>query len=237
MSFFTDYDRFGETSTVASDLERLDFRYHMIVEQNRALLEGQVVLDIASHDGRFSLAALIGGGARKVIGIEARESLVAACNETFAHYRVAPERFEFRCADIFTEIGALPRGSIDTVMVLGFMYHTARQYELIAAISALGARNVILDSRVLPNEDRPIVLLRWEETRLDSQIWDATRAQALSSEPSAGALEMWLQEFGYRTERLRPGIPVPQRATVYRNGRRVTITGTREDSAAGDDDW
>ena len=63
-NFFDDYPRFRETSNVASSLDRLNFRYSHVIDRNRRLLEGKRVLDIASHDARFTFAALRGADAR-----------------------------------------------------------------------------------------------------------------------------------------------------------------------------
>lgn len=226
--FFDDYPRFGETSTVAANFQRLNFRYRHMIERNRHLLEGKRVLDIASHDGRFTFAALVGGNAAHVTGIEARESLVENAAGTIASYGVSPDRFRLLQGDVFERIDEIEAGTIDTAMILGFLYHTARQYELIAALARRGVKNVIIDSNVLPNETRPIIRLKWEGTEKDSQIWDKTRDQVLSSTPSPGALTMILNELGYETQVLIPEIEIPRSAAQYHTGGRVTIVGTRD---------
>lgn len=224
MTFFSQHPKFGETSTVAANLDRLDFRYHHIIERNRKLLEGKRVLDIASHDGRFSFAALKGGGAKSVLGIEARDHLVENARQTFEAYNVAPSAYDFVVGDVFEEIGKLHPGTIDTALILGFLYHTARQYELFAALRDIGVQNVIVDCKVITTS-KPFVLLRMEGTQADAQIWDAGRQQVLSSIPSAAALELIMEEFGFVPERLSPEGKIPQSASVYKRGRRVTIVG------------
>jgi hypothetical protein len=226
--FFSDYPRFLETSSVAANLARLNFRYDHIIAQNKHLLEGKRVLDIASHDGRFSFAALKGVGAAHALGIEARGTLVQHSNETLAHYGIAPDRYKFVEGDVFEAINRIEPGTIDTVMVLGFLYHTARQYELASAISRLGAKAVIIDSNVIQGEARPIVKLKWEGTEQDSQIWDATRKQVLSSQPSASALRMFFEEFGFKITELEPTVSAPESAQAYRTKARVTMIGTRD---------
>jgi 23S rRNA G2069 N7-methylase RlmK/C1962 C5-methylase RlmI len=72
------------------------------------------VLDIASHDGRWSFAA-IQGGAAHVIGIEARDDRVTGVRETFRQYGVAEERFRFLAGDVFDVMaGEQPR--VDVVL-------------------------------------------------------------------------------------------------------------------------
>ena len=221
--FFSARPIFADTSTVAADLARLDFRFEHVIARNRAALEGKRVLDIASHDGRFTLAALEGAGAAHVTGIEARESLVANAEATMRQLGVADLRYRFLTGDVFETIHQIAPGSIDAVLLLGFLYHTARQYELAAAIARIGPETVILDSKVLPNAKRPVIQLEWEGTRSDAQIWDASRPKVLSSVPSAGALQMIFEEFGYDVERLEPVIEVPRAAWQYTKGVRVTM--------------
>lgn len=225
--FFTKYTIFGETSVVASDLERLNFRYDHVIERNKNLLAGQRVLDIASHDGRFSFAALRGAGAKSVLGIEAREHLVKGAEANFKTYGADPDAYRFVVGDIFEEIGNIEPGTIDTAMVLGFLYHTARQYELFSWLSRLGVKNIIVDSNVIKTE-KPFILMKLENTDHDALIWDAKRPKVLSSTPSARALEMIMQDFGYATHQLQPEGKVPQTAMQYPNKERVTIVGTRD---------
>ena len=226
--FFTKYNKFGETSTVASNLNRLDFRYEHCIERNKHLIEGKRVLDIASHDGRFTFAALRGAGAKHVVGIEARPNLVENARNTFSQYGVDPESFELITGDVFEEIKNIPTGSIDTAMILGFLYHTARQYELISMLSDLGVKSIIVDSKILRNVKKSFVLLKMEGTQTDAQIWDSSRDRVLSSVPSIGALELYLEEFGYQVTHLEPGGDVPETPQIYTNRGRVTIVGLKD---------
>ena len=75
--FFDDYPRFYSTSKTGPSRHRLGARHRAIIEGNERLLVGRRVLDIASHDGRWSFAALKSGAAH-VTGIEARPHL-AGC--------------------------------------------------------------------------------------------------------------------------------------------------------------
>jgi hypothetical protein len=83
MSFFDRYSRFFDTSGIGTRLPdgsrspRLSYRYKAIIERNQALFAGARVLDLASHDGRWSLAAL-DSGAASVTGIEGRQLYVSA---------------------------------------------------------------------------------------------------------------------------------------------------------------
>jgi predicted RNA methylase len=73
--FFDDHPRFAQTSKTGPSLHRLNARYTGLIHHHRHLIEGATVLDLASHDGRFSFAALSAGAAR-VIGVEVDGDLV-----------------------------------------------------------------------------------------------------------------------------------------------------------------
>src|SRR5205814_1234121 len=98
--FFDRYSRFYETSQTTPYRGRLNLRYEAIFAENRDVFDGATVLDIASHDGRFSLAALA-CGAKSVIGIEARPDLVEHATDTLAAYGWGPDRCSFLTGDVF----------------------------------------------------------------------------------------------------------------------------------------
>jgi hypothetical protein len=225
--FFTRHPVFTKTSTVSADIDRLDFRYTHVIERNIEILKDKTVVDLASHDGRFSFAALEGAGAKKVIGIEAREHLVQNARDTFSKFVEDSSRYEFHVGDIFDHLPNLRDLSADTIMILGFMYHTARQYEILKSISDAGIDNIILDSNVLRKVDQPYMLLKMEPTEKDSAIYDAHRPKALTAVPSKRALVLLLKEFGYKADVLKPTTDVPLSAKGYATGRRVTIVGRR----------
>jgi len=80
--FFDDNPEFLETSTTASSKRRLNLRHIGIIEENEEILRGSSVVDIASHDGRWSYAALH-AGATHVTGVEGRRHLIDATRQTF----------------------------------------------------------------------------------------------------------------------------------------------------------
>jgi hypothetical protein len=71
MDFFDQCDRFYTTSHVGNWPVRLNTRYRAIIGGNEQHLRGRRVLDVASHDGRWSFAAVQAGCAH-VTGIEAQ---------------------------------------------------------------------------------------------------------------------------------------------------------------------
>ena len=56
--FAEDYPRFMEVSELVPRPERMNERYEALFAGNRDVFDGARVLDLASHDGRYSFAAL-----------------------------------------------------------------------------------------------------------------------------------------------------------------------------------
>jgi hypothetical protein len=185
------------------------------MEQNFQLIKGKRVLDIASHDGRWSFAALQAGAAH-VTGIEPRQELINSAINTFNEYGIEPSRFEFLCGDVFDH---LSNKEFDVVFCLGFYYHTIRHAELFDLIERTGAKLVVIDTEVTPvvdelpeveNDDPRAVFANPYGVQLlldpvdDQQMAypdSLTRnGQTLVGRPSRSAVRFIAKHFGYVTE-------------------------------------
>ena len=156
--FAEDYPRFMEVSELTPQPERTNERYEALFASNRDIFDGARVLDLASHDGRYSFAALKTGAAH-VTGVEVRESLVHKAQETFAFYGQDPETYRFVCGDIF-EVLAREKFDVDVVLCLGFLYHTYRHTELMYRLHHLAPKHLILDTMVVPGRQPTLKVLR-----------------------------------------------------------------------------
>src|SRR4249920_3533467 len=103
--FFDSYPRFLETSKTGADRDRLNGRHRAIIEFNRDIIRGSRLLDIASHDGRWSFAALK-AGAEHSTGIEGRADLVSRANDTFKSNGIDPESYKFIHGDAHDALSA-----------------------------------------------------------------------------------------------------------------------------------
>lgn len=229
--FFDDYPLFYETSETASSANRLNLRHHAMIGSNRDILEGARVLDLASHDGRWSFAALK-SGASHVTGVEARRELVDSANKTFAEYGVDPSTYRFIQGDMFRVL-TRQEFDIDVVLCLGFVYHTLRYPELFRGIMDVGPRHVVVDTKVILG-DEPLVRLNVNRTGVQSNAAkDKTshRRRAIAGWPSVPALRMMLDVYDLDVEELFdwPALlaehpEVPRRAAAdYYTGNRVTL--------------
>jgi len=132
------------TSSTGLTTARPNLRYEAIVGQNRDIFAGASVLDLASHDGRWSLAALA-AGARSVTGIEARPELVNGAAKNLSQYGYGADRARFVTGDVHQVLTA-QEFDADVVLCLGFLYHTLRYNELLHGIRRTGARYLIIDT-------------------------------------------------------------------------------------------
>jgi len=238
MAFFDHYPRFQSTSYVGASALRLNKRHQAVIESNRGLFAGARVLDLASHDGRWSFAALHAGAAH-VTGIEARADLVARANETFAGYGIAADRFRFLTGGLPEALG---REAIraDVVLLLGFLYHTSRHVELLRRIDETGARHVIVDTAVFNDPAAsagPVVELRREivDSHANQFVPDRADApEAVVGYPSRAAVVFLFDYFGFDGEEfdwaplLAEGPCGPTDDVIdYRSGGRATFRMTR----------
>lgn len=228
--FFDRYPLFYETSRTASSAARLDLRHQAMIEANRDILEGARVLDLASHDGRWSFAALKEGAAH-VTGVEARQPLVRNANRTFAEYGIPDDRYEFIRGDMF-QVLRDREFDVDVVMCFGFIYHTLRYGELFRGIVDAKPRHCILDTKVILG-DEPLVRLNVNRTALQSNAAqdDLTHGKrAIAGWPSVSALKVMLDVYDLDVEEqydwpaLLESQPSGRRAAGdYYSGNRVTL--------------
>jgi SAM-dependent methyltransferase len=243
--FADDYPRFIEVSELTPDLSpederqrnrsateqrnRMSERYEALFASNRDIFEGARVLDLASHDGRFSMAALHTGAAH-VTGVEVRQSLVDKAQETFEFYGRDPETYRFVCGDIF-EVLEREKFDVDVVLCLGYLYHTYRHTELMYRLHHLAPKHLIVDTMVTPGAE-PILKLVREPDAADirsaaQDAWSVDRVLVLR--PSVAALQMLVRNYGFEIEsmhdwkrQLAGRLPMPG-LDGYATGRRVTL--------------
>jgi hypothetical protein len=230
-NFFDRYPTFYGTTATAAAPGRLNLRYDAIFEQNREIFAGARVLDIASHDGRWSFAALQAGAAH-VTGVEPRAELVASARSTLSEYVDDTTRYCFIQGDIF-EVLKSEQFQVDIVMCLGFLYHTLRYNELFAGIRRLNPKYVVIDTTIFHQSQQRAVKLD-----LDAAVVprDAVRDEyshgqfVLVGSPTLPGLEMMLNAYDFKVERLSDWAGLirdnPEAEGIrkdYGTGRRITL--------------
>ena len=176
-------------------------RYEALFASNRDIFDGARVLDLASHDGRYSFAALKTGAAH-VTGVEVRKSLIEKAQETFAFYGQNPATYRFICGDVF-EVLEREKLEVDVVLCLGYLYRTYRYTELMYRLHQLAPRHLIVDTMVVPGT-KPTLRVD-SRTRLRGHPSGPPRMRTrwigcLVGRPSVPALQMMLRAYGFEIE-------------------------------------
>jgi|EndMetStandDraft_6_1072998.scaffolds.fasta_scaffold00953_4 ubiquinone/menaquinone biosynthesis C-methylase UbiE len=194
--FFDQYPQFFETSETTAFANRLNERHRAIIDANRDAISGKRVLDIASHDGRWSFAALKAGAAH-ITGLEAREHLIKAATENLRDF--GSDRFQFIQGDAYKALAQLEPGSIDTIMCLGFFYHVTEHMTLLSLIERLKPQHIIIDTGVAADA-RSVVVWQVENHEFESDAFKTANVQkaVLAGVPSKPALDMMLTSLGWK---------------------------------------
>jgi hypothetical protein len=216
--FFHHFARFVETSETGPWLDRLNARYLTLIHANRGLIEGARVLDLASHDGRFSFAALQNGAA-SVIGVEHEPHLVAKANENMELYAVGRGRYEFLLGDMFDLIPKLEH-SCDIVFCFGILYHINDHMRLLQAIAEHAPKTLIIDSNI-SHIERAAIELRAPVAGSPPPV-----GAQLEGWPSRAGLDAMLSSFGWTFEYYdwpHSGLVDSPKMDDYRVGRRASV--------------
>ena len=196
--FFDAYPRFFSTSSTASERDRLNQRYSALIQSNANIIADRRILDIASHDGRWSLAAYK-TGAEYVLGIEARRHLIEAARSNMLEYQVPDGKVQFLQSDVLVELDHLEAGRFDTVFCFGFLYHTIDHMALFRKIARLNPTSLVIDTAI-SIQPGSIVEVRDEEIGHESTgaVGEpGTPIRSVVGKPSREALELMLRAAGF----------------------------------------
>ena len=248
--FFDMHPEFLETSNTAADLRRLNLRHQAIFEENRSLFADARVLDLASHDGRWSFAALE-QDASFVLGIEGRRPLVTSATNTLRAKGVSTSRYEFITGDLHDAMKEV--GDFDVVLCLGFLYHTLRYVELFSGIRRCNPTAIVIDTAVsfgrrsipgmsLVSRRLPLIRLATNSTKKQrAAIRDAYSVEdrTVVGIPTIAAIGYLLDAYGFRIAKetdwrlLARRFPGPrQPIRQYLAGHRRTLVATASDRHA-----
>jgi 2-polyprenyl-3-methyl-5-hydroxy-6-metoxy-1,4-benzoquinol methylase len=111
-------------------------------------ISGSRVLDLASHDGRWSYA-FAGAGAASVVGIEGRQEMV----DMFDDFpdEALKSKVELRVWNIYDGLEAATANgeTYDVVAVFGILYHLMDHFRLFLLIRKLKPKLIIVDSEFM----------------------------------------------------------------------------------------
>lgn len=154
---FTDTP-FPQTSSVGPMPYRLNWRCEICLTRHQEAVKDKNILDLGSHDGRFSYACLK-LGARHVCGVEGLDYMVKRANENLKNLGYTQKQYNFIQDDAFDYLAKAKPGEYDTILCLGLFDHTLRQIEFMREIKRLQPTYIILD--MLIERGAFIDLSRW----------------------------------------------------------------------------
>jgi hypothetical protein len=194
-------------------ISRMNWRYRHIVEPITDELNGATVLDLGSHDGRWSYALAAAGAS--VTGIEGRGDLIAQ----FSRYpeSEATSRVKFIEGDFLIEMDRLQAEGtrFDVVTCLGVFYHTMQHYRILMQMIAFRPKVIVIDS-VFHLSDRPMITFTVENTGLDRASIAQQDGQSMApvGRISRPGLELLVNTLGYAVEWNEWDVPEEQRESV-----------------------
>ncbi len=197
-NFFDSFPVFYQTSKTSAEANRLNHRYTALIHSNKEIIKNSSILDLGSHDGRWSFAA-IKSGAKRVLGIEGREELVKVSFETMEKYRIPREKYSFEVGDIFEKIKEIKPNEFDVVFCFGIFYHIMNHMLLLHEIKRLRARYLILDTKITTSK-KPTIHIRQENSQDEGMgIPDSSQIDnhVLAGRPSKSSVEIMLNSLGF----------------------------------------
>src|SRR5262249_46576227 len=123
------------------------------------VIEGARILDIGCHNGRWTVAA-VRSGAAHVLGIEPRRDLVERAKQYMQRYGIPSQRYDFLVGDVHQELPRFEPGRFDTILCLGFFYHTIHPFQLLEEFARLEPKHLILDTGINTHPGYIIVVTR-----------------------------------------------------------------------------
>jgi hypothetical protein len=227
--FFDTYPLFLNTSATRPERNRLNQRYRALIESNANVIAGRRILDLASHDGRWTFAAHK-VGADYVLGIEARSHLIEAARNNIRAYGTAKDKIAFLQGDVLAELDRLEPGSFETVFCFGFLYHTIDHMPLLRKIARLRPVNLVIDTAI---SIYPTSIIEIQEEKIDEESNGAlsesgTPGLTVKGKPTKSALELMLRAAGFYQLRyydwLNADISRWDDLEAYYLGTRVSLT-------------
>ena len=227
--FFDTYPRFFLTSKTSPQRNRLNQRHRALIQSNADILRGCRVLDMASHDGRWSFAAHQ-AGAEHVLGIEARQHLIDMAQDNMCECTVPQRSVEFIHGDVLTELDRFECGRFDTILCFGFLYHTIDHMLLLRKIARLKPANLVIDTAITTYPGSTIEIYD-ESIQIEgaAAVGDpGDTAWTVVGLPSRRALELMLRAAGFPTVRyydwMHAGIENWAGLKDYYLGTRLSVT-------------
>lgn len=220
-SAFLKADRRAHRWAIPYNYECLNSRVDVLLGGNEDAIKGKRVLDIASHIGTFSYAALQ-MGADFVHGVDTEEAFTLKSIDLFENQGILPIHYKFETRDLFEYLENLEPNSFDTILCFGILYYTADPYYALSLLRRAARECVLLDTftayyAALQGKDAeeiyphvknktmelPMMLVSLTQPgkgdyRLPRSFTYKNKSLSLTSYPTQTLLEIWLHALNTR---------------------------------------
>jgi glycosyltransferase involved in cell wall biosynthesis/SAM-dependent methyltransferase len=199
--------------------QRRRYFFDRAVERLSGSLKGRRVLDLGCNAGFWSLAA-IEAGAEHVLGLDARPMHVEQAELVFSARGVDPDRYEFRCADIY-DVDLTAEGPFDLVLFLGLLYHVHDPVGLFERLRRWTSELLVVDTTLSTAAGSTFELVRepLDEPR------NAARAELVLVPTRQAVLDVG-EGSDFDVEALEPAFTSWEGSEDYRDGRRLAFLAT-----------
>ena len=144
-SIFLKADSRGSRWAIPYNFECLNARVENLLTNHLGSIKGKRVLDMASHIGTFSFAALQ-MGAEFIQGVDTEKRTVEKCKELFEIQKVEKQRYKFEIRDAFDLLENSPENSWDTILCFGMLYYTTEPLRLLKLMQKAARDCILLDT-------------------------------------------------------------------------------------------
>ncbi|MEK9628658.1 MAG: methyltransferase domain-containing protein [Nitrospinota bacterium] len=206
-------------------LECLNARIDQLLTKNLSAIQGKKILDIGSHMGTFSYAALE-AGASFIQGIDTEEKMIHLGKQLFQQSNVDEKKYSMGVENAFEYLEKIEAGSFDTVLCLGMLYYTIEPYRLLELMVRAARETIIIDTftaayAAVQGKDAPQVYKNIKEETLQLPILLTALTQpekkdytlphsfdyrnkdlSLTTLPSSALLEIWFQSLNIEFQKL-----------------------------------
>jgi len=212
---FLKEDSRGKRWAIPYHYECLNGRVDTLLARHTDVIQDCRVLDLASHMGTLSYAALQ-LGARQVHGVDTEEAMIRKGENLFNQMEVRPDTYRFEVKDVFDFLETCEPDSFDTVLCFGLLYYVMEPFRLLKLMERVAGKGILLDTftaryAALQGKDAqqyqhlkdetfetPILLTSLTQSakkdyRLPNSFPYKGKELALTTFPSRALLEIWFQ--------------------------------------------
>ena len=123
----------------------LNSRIGNLLDRQKDAVEEKKILDIGSHNGTFSYAALL-LGAGEGQGVEVEEKTVARCRTLFQGENISESLYRFEVQNIHDFLETVPPNSFDTIFCFGMFYYTPNPLRLLELMNRAVRSTILIDT-------------------------------------------------------------------------------------------